>query len=58
MKKNQKEIEKAWTKMELNSIYDKHKISKTFEIYDENKSYQIIKDARKTLNRIKNILKI
>ena len=56
MKKKQTNLEKAWAKVELNSSYGVSKISPVFELYDENKAYKIVKNARKTLNRIMSMI--
>ena len=56
MEEKQKDLEKAWAKMELNSSYGISNIPISFEINNENKSQQILEDAMKTLNRIKIIL--
>ena len=49
--KTQKEITKAWTKMELNSSYDFPPVSVIPMEYDENKALQITEEGKKNLNQ-------
>jgi hypothetical protein len=55
--KTQKEITKAWAKMELNSSYGFPPVPVIPMQYDENKVLQITKDGKKNLMLIQEVLK-
>jgi hypothetical protein len=54
--KEQKDLEKAWAKMELNSSYGFPPIPVIPMEYDENKALQITEEGRKNLKLIMNVL--
>lgn len=55
--KTQKEITKAWAKMELNSSYGFPPIPIIPMVYDEDKALQITKEGKKNLMLIQEALK-
>jgi hypothetical protein len=55
--KTQKEITKAWAKMELNSSYGFPPVPVIPMQYDENKVLQITEDGKKNLMLIQEALK-
>ena len=55
--KIQKELTKAWAKMELNSSYDFPPIPVIPMEYDENKALQITEEGKKNLMLIQEALK-
>ena len=55
--KTQKEITKAWAKMELNSSYGFPPIPIIPMVYDEDKALQITKEGKKNLMLIQEVLK-
>ena len=55
--KTQKELTKAWAKMELNSSYGFPPVPVIPMEYDENKALQITKEGNKNLMMIQEALK-
>jgi len=55
--KTQKELTKAWAKMELNSSYGFPPVSVVPMVYDENKALQITEEGKKNLMVIQKALK-
>jgi hypothetical protein len=55
--KTQKEITKAWAKMELNSSYGFPPVPIIPMVYDENKALQITEEGKKNLMVIQEALK-
>jgi hypothetical protein len=53
----QKDLAKAWTKMELNSSYGFPPIQVIPMVYNENKAFQIIEEGKKNLMVIQEVLK-
>lgn len=55
--KTQKDLIKAWTKIELNSSYGFPPDSVISTVYDENKALIITKEGQKNMELIQEVLK-
>lgn len=55
--KTQKDLLKAWAKIELNSSYGFPPVPVIPMVYDENKELQITEDGKKNLMLIQEVLK-
>ena len=57
MGSKQKDIIKAWTKMELNSSYGLPSVPVTTMVYDKNNAFRITEEGRKNLMMIQKVFK-